>query len=81
MDANGGTDAAAERRYVIRCRVCGRKLMGVSFPVVYRPKTRADLSLVRRGEHGARCEPCKQVTVFVRHPRALTLREHGELEA
>ena len=46
------------------------KLMGVSFPVVYRPKTRADLSLVRRGEHGARCEPCNQVTVFVRHPRA-----------
>ena len=71
MDGGGGIDAAdAGRRYVIRCRICDRKLMSVSFPVVYRPKTRADLNLVRRGEHGARCEHCNQVTVFVRHPRA-----------
>ena len=50
MDVNGGTDA--EEPYVIRCQVCDRWLMGLSYPVVYRPKTRDDLNLVRSG---ARC--------------------------
>ena len=67
LNANGETDTG---QFVIRCRICDRKLMGVSFAVVYRPKTRADLNLVRSGEHGAWCGDCKQVTVFVRHPRA-----------
>ncbi len=69
MDGSGGTDAATKGRYVIRCRMCDRKLMRVSFPAIYRPKTRADLNLVG-GEHGAWCEHCDQVTVFVRHSRA-----------
>ena len=67
MDGGGGTEVGP---YVIRCRLCDRKLVVVSFPVVYRPKTRADLSHVLSGEEGARCEHCEQVTVFVRHPRA-----------
>ncbi len=67
MDGGAGTDAG---RYVIRCRLCDRKLMGVSYPVVLRPKTRADLSHVRSGEEGAWCEHCEQFTVFARHPRA-----------
>ncbi len=78
LNANGETDTG---QFVIRCRICDRKLLSVSFPVVYRPNTRAELNLVRSDEHGVKCEHCKQVTVFVRHPRALTLREHGELEA
>ena len=77
MDGSGETDAAAEGRYVIRCRLCGRRLTSVSFPVVYRPKTRADLNLVRSGEHGAWCGDCKQVTVFVRHPRASAPQTRG----
>ncbi len=28
------TEAAPEGSYVIRCRLCDRKLMGVSYPVV-----------------------------------------------
>ena len=70
MDGDGGTDAAPEGLYVIRCRICDRKLMGVSYPVVLRPKTLGDLSLVPNGQEGAWCGYCKQVTVFVRHPRA-----------
>jgi len=66
-NANGETDTG---QFVIRCRICDRKLMSVSFPVVYRPKTRADLSHVLSGEEGAWCEHCEQFTVFVRHPRA-----------
>ncbi len=65
---NAGTDP--DGPYVIRCRLCDRKLVVVPFPVVYRPKTRADLNLVQGGEEGASCEQCEQVTVFVRHPRA-----------
>ena len=34
---NGRTDA--EGPYVIRCRLCDGKLMRVSYPLVYRPKT------------------------------------------
>ena len=67
MDGGGGTEVG---RYVIRCRLCDRRLMRVSYPVVYRPKTRADLSHVLSGEEGAWCEHCEQFTVFVRHPRA-----------
>ena len=70
MDKSAGADATPEGRYIIRCRLCDRKLMRVSHPVVYRPKTRDDLNLVRSGEDGAWCEDCKQATVFVRHPRA-----------
>ncbi len=70
MDGDGGTDAAPEALYVIRCRACDRKLMGVSYPVVLRPKTLGDLNLVPNGQEGAWCGYCKQVTVFVRHPRA-----------
>ena len=65
---NSGTDTQGP--YVIRCRLCDRKLMGVSYPVVLRPKTRADLNHVPSGQEGAWCGYCKQVTVFVRHPRA-----------
>ncbi len=67
MDENGETDAAP---HAILCQVCDRKLMGLSYPVVYRPKTRADLNLVQGGEQGAWCEHCEQVTVFARHLRA-----------
>ncbi len=70
MDGDGGTDAAPEALYVIRCRICDRKLMGVSYTVVLRPKTLGDLNLVQGGQEGAWCGYCKQVTVFVRHPRA-----------
>ncbi len=70
MDGDGGTDAAPEGLYVIRCRICDRKLMGVSYPVVLRPKTLGDLNLVQSGQEGAWCGYCQQVTVFVRHPRA-----------
>ena len=81
MDVNGGTDAEPEGRYVVHCRMCARKLMNAFFPVVYRPNTRAEFDLVGSDEHGVKCEHCNRVTVFVRQPRALTLREHGELEA
>ena len=60
----------AEGLYVIRCRLCDRRLMAMSYPVVYRPKTVSDLNLVQSGMEGAWCDHCKQVTVFVRHPRA-----------
>ena len=70
MDVEGGTDAAPEGPYVIRCRLCDRELMSVSYPVIYRPKTLGDLNHVQSGQEGAWCGYCKQVTVFVRHPRA-----------
>ncbi len=64
------TEVASEGPYVIRCRLCDRKLMRVSYPVIYRPKTLGDLNLVQGGQEGAWCGYCKQVTVFGRHPRA-----------
>ncbi len=70
MGGDGGTDPVPEALYVIRCRICDRKLMGVSYPVVLRPKTLGDLNLLQSGQDGAWCGYCKQVTVFVGHPRA-----------
>jgi len=67
VDGGGGTELG---RYVIRCRICDRKLMVVSYPVVLRPKTLGDLNLVQGGQKGAWCEHCEQATVFARHPRA-----------
>ncbi len=67
---DGGTEVAPGGPYVIRCRVCRRKLMRVSYSVIYRPKTLDDLSLVRGGQEGAWCGDCEQVTVFARHPSA-----------
>ena len=68
--ANLGIDAKPEARHAIRCGVCDRKLMGVSYPVVYRPETLDNLNLVHSSEEGAWCGYCRQVTVFVRDPGA-----------
>lgn len=54
--------------YAIRCLVCDQKLMGVSYPVIYRPETLETLNLVHSSEEGAWCSYCRQVTVFVRDP-------------
>ena len=68
LDENVETDAGPEAPHAIHCRVCDRKLMGVSYSVVYRPKTLANLNLVHSSEDGAWCGYCRQVTVFVRDP-------------
>ena len=64
------TDAAPEAPHAIHCQVCDRRLMGLSYPVVYRPETLDNLNLVHSSEEGAWCSYCRRVTVFVRHPRA-----------
>ncbi len=68
--ANLGTDSKPEAPHAIHCRVCDRKMMGVSYPVVYRQETLDNLNLVHSSEEGAWCGYCRQVTVFVRDPGA-----------
>jgi hypothetical protein len=58
-------EAAPEPLHAVACQVCDRRLMGVSFPVVYRPETLGNLNLVHQSEEGAWCGYCRQVTVFV----------------
>ncbi len=70
MDENAETDAAPEAPHAILCQVCHRKLMGLSYPVVYRPETLDNLNLVHSSEEGAWCSYCRRVTVFVRDPGA-----------
>ncbi len=70
MDKDGETDAEAGAPHTINCQVCDRRLMGVSYPVVYRSETLDNLNVVHSSEEGAWCGYCRQVTVFVRHPRA-----------
>ncbi len=70
MDENAETDEVAEAPHAIQCQVCDRKLMGLSYPVVYRPETLDNLNLVPSSEEGAWCGYCRQVTVFVRDPGA-----------
>ena len=64
---NAEPDAAP---HAVHCQVCDRKLMGLSYPVVYRPKTLDNLNLVHSSEEGAWCSYCRRVTVFVRDPGA-----------
>ncbi|MCH8162461.1 MAG: hypothetical protein IIB88_11290 [Chloroflexi bacterium] len=53
MDENAEPDEAAEAPHAIQCQVCDRKLMGLSYPVVYRPETLDNLNLVHSSEEGA----------------------------
>ena len=53
MDENAETDEVAEAPHAIQCQVCDRKLMGLSYPVVYRPETLDNLNLVHSSEEGA----------------------------
>ncbi len=50
LDENAETDAAPEAPHAILCQVCDRKLMGLSYPVVYRPETLDNLNLVHSSE-------------------------------
>jgi hypothetical protein len=64
------TEAELEQPYTVRCALCDRKLMGVSYPVVCRTETLDNLNLVHSSESGAWCGYCRQVTVFVRRDGA-----------
>ncbi len=46
MDKDGETDAEAGAPHTINCQVCDRRLMGVSYPVVYRSETLDNLNVV-----------------------------------
>jgi hypothetical protein len=70
LDENAETDEVAEAPHAIHCQVCDRKLMGLSYPVVYRPETLDNLNLVHSSEEGAWCGYCRRVTVFIRDPGA-----------